>query len=202
MVFGFNTDLKVSGVVYHVQTEDRGAGNPVIDTTIYCKGHILHRRVSSYYDLLGTPGFNDDALRKKLEEQHRRIIEELRSGELKLEPPAPPAAAPAPAPAGIAVQLLNPGSWLAAGTATLEIEVRSRALKQPLAGAKINVSLDGISGPVNFEGSTNAEGRTTLIFPMPRLGPGGTELVIRAAAEGAEDEIRYSLRPKQRPAAQ
>jgi len=202
VVFGFNTDLKVSGIVYHVQTEDRGAANPVIDTTIYCKGLILHRRVSSYRELIGTPGFDDVVLREKLEEQHRSVIEGLRSGELKLEPPTPPAAAPAPAPAGIAVQLLNPGSWLAAGTATLEIEVRSRASKKPLASAKVRVDLEGMSGPVNFAGNTNAEGRTTLSFPMPRLGPGGTELVIRAAADGAEDEIRYSLRPKPRPAAQ
>jgi len=202
VVFGFNTDLKVSGIVYHVQTEDRGAANPVIDTTIYCKGHILHRRVSSYRELIGTLDFDDLVLRQKLEEQHRRVIEDLRSGELKLEAPALPAAAPPPAPAGIAVQLLNPASWLAAGTATLEIEVRSRTSKEPLADAKVQVDLERSSGPVSFAGSTNAEGRTTLSFPMPRLGPGGTELVIRAAAEGAEDEIRYSLRPKPRPAGQ
>lgn len=198
MVFGFNTDLKIGTTVYHVQTEDRGAANPVIDTTIYCKGHILHRRVTSYKDLIGTPGFNDGLLRQKLEEQHRRIIDELRAGTLQLEAPPPPPAK-APAPVGIEVQLLNSASWLSAGTATLQIEVRSRASKQPLGDAKVQVSLEGISGPVNFAGATDAQGRATLSFPMPRLGPGGTELVIRAASGGAEDEIRYSLRPKARP---
>lgn len=198
MVFGFNTDLKVAGVVYHVQTEDRGAANPVIDTTIYCKGHILHRRVNSYKELIGTPDFDDAALRRKLEEQHRGIIEELRGGTLKLE--APPAPGAKPAAPGIAVQLLNPASWLAAGTATLQIEVRSRDSKTPQADAKVVVSLEGISGPVNFETATDAEGRAALTFPMPRLGPGGTELVIRAASGNATDEIRYLLRPKARPA--
>lgn len=200
MVFGFNTDLKIGTTVYHVQTEDRGAANPVIDTTIYSKGHILHRRVTSYRELIGTPGFNDDVLRKKLEEQHRLIIDELRAGKLQLEAPPTPPAAKAPAPTGVEIQLLNPGSWLSAGTATLQIEVRSRASKQPLGDAKVQVSLEGISGPVNFAGTTDAQGRATLTFPMPRLGPGGTEVIIRGTAGGAEDEIRYSLRPKARPA--
>lgn len=198
MIFGFNTDIRVGKRVYHVQTEDRGAANPVIDTTIYCKGHILHRHVTSYKEFIGAPDFNDEALRRKLEEQHRRFIEELRGGTLKLE--APPAPGAKPAAAGISVQLLNPASWLAAGTATLEIEVRARDSKAPQRDAKVAVSLEGISGPVNFETATDAQGRATLTFPMPRLGPGGTELVIRASAGNAADEIRYSLRPKARPA--
>lgn len=193
MVFGFNTDLKIGSRVYHVQTEDRGAANPLIDTTIYSKGHILHRRVTSYRELLDSPGFSEDLLRQRLEEQHRGILEELRSGALWFE-------APGATPSGIQVQLLNPASWFASGTATLEIEVRSCVSKQPLADAQVQVSLEGWSGPVCFARATDAQGRATLSFPMPRLGPGGTELVIRAASANAEDEIRYSLRPKARPA--
>ena len=32
MVTGFNTDVEHAGRVYHVQTEDKGAGNPLIET--------------------------------------------------------------------------------------------------------------------------------------------------------------------------
>jgi len=204
MIFGFNTDLRVGNAVYHVQTEDRGDINPVIDTTIYAKGRILHRRVNSYKEFRESPEFNPTALRERLEVQHRAIIDELRCGALVLEaPPAAssPAAAPAPAPAGIQVQLLNPGSWLAAGTATLKLEVKSKGSGKTVGEAAIHVTVTGAKGPVEFTTATDGAGHAELSFPLPRMGPGGTDLVIRANSSAGEDEIRYSLKPKARPTA-
>ncbi len=208
VIFGFNTDLRVGSAVYHVQTEDRGDANPVIDTTIYSKGRILHRRVNSYKEFRETPDFNPTGLRQRLEEQHRAIIDELRSGALVLEAPqAPPAcggpapqavAAPLPAPAGIQVQLLNPASWLAAGTATLKLEVKSKGKGEAVGKAEIQVTVTGAKGPVDFSARTDDEGHAELAFPLPRMGPGGTDLVIRAKSPAGEDEIRYSLKPKTR----
>jgi hypothetical protein len=202
MIFGFNTDLRVGNAVYHVQTEDRGDVNPVIDTTIYSKGRILHRRVNSYKEFRESPEFDPTALRERLEVQHRAIIDELRSGALVLEaPPAAPspAAAPPPATAGIQVQLLNPGSWLAGGTATLKLEVKSKAKGEAVGEAAIQVTVTGAKGPVEFTGKTDSVGHAELSFPLPRMGPGGTDLVIRAKSSAEEDEIRYSLKPKTRP---
>ena len=197
MIFGFNTDLRVGNAVYHVQTEDRGDVNPVIDTTIYAKGRILHRRVNSYKDFRESPEFNPNALRERLEVQHRAIIDELRSGALVIE--APLAAAPAPAPAGIQVQLLNPSSWLSSGTATLKLEVKSKGSGKAVGEAAIHVTVTGAKGPVEFTTITDSAGHAELAFPLPRMGPGGTDLVIRAKSSAGEDEIRYSLKPKARP---
>ena len=44
MITGFNTDVKYKGVVYHVQTEDKGTANPLIETLIYKGGEILGSR--------------------------------------------------------------------------------------------------------------------------------------------------------------
>ena len=38
MISGHNTDLLHNGVVYHVQTEDKGRSNPVIESFIYIGG--------------------------------------------------------------------------------------------------------------------------------------------------------------------
>jgi len=202
MIFGFNTDLRVGNAVYHVQTEDRGDVNPVIDTTIYSKGRILHRRVNSYKEFRASREFNPTALRERLEVQHRAIIDELRCGALVLE--APPAASalaadPPPAPAGIQVQLLNPGSWLAAGAATLKLEVKSKGKGEAVGEAAVHVTVTGAKGPVEFNTMTDSAGHAELSFPLPRMGPGGTDLVIRAKSSAGEDEIRYSLKPKARP---
>lgn len=214
MNFGFNTDVQVGALVLHVQTEDRGKRNPVLDTTVYAGGRVLHRRKRSYAEHLNDPDFNDEVLRKWLEEQHRTVIDELRSGALAVampEPPPPPAPEPPPpppapaptvhlpAPKGIQVQLTNPASWLKAGSATLVIEVRSRLLRQPVENAQIEVTFEGAQHPVLFMATTDQQGRAELNFPMPHLGSGGADLVIRASSPGGEDEIRYSLRAKNRP---
>ena len=47
MITGFNTDVKYKGVIYHVQTEDKGTTNPLIETLIYRGGEILGSRCES-----------------------------------------------------------------------------------------------------------------------------------------------------------
>jgi hypothetical protein len=200
MIFGFNTDIRVGNAVFHVQTEDRGAGNPVIDTTIYTQGRVVHKRATSYKDFMNSPEFNDNALRQRLEEQHRAIIDELRSGKLQFGAGAAPPVTETGG-GGINVTLLNPGSWLGGGTAALKIEVKSQKTGQPVNDAKVEVTMEGATRPLSFTSKTNAAGLAELSFPMPRLGPGGAELVIRASAPAGLDESRYSLRPKARPGA-
>ena len=199
MVFGFNTDIKVGKNVYHVQTEDRGPGNPVIDTTIYMQGRVLHKRATSYKEFLESPQFEEGVLRQRLEEQHRAIIDELRSGKLHFAAAghAPPVTESQTS--GISVTLVNAASWLAAGTASLKIEVKSQKTGLPVSDAKVEVSMEGASRPLSFHAKTDAAGRAELSFPMPRLGPGGADLVIRASAPAGLDESRYSLKPKARP---
>jgi hypothetical protein len=80
MVMGFNTDIKLDGVVYHVQTElCRDAG---IDTMVYKQGAVVHRFKTSYQDLLNVPNFTDEKLQRRLEDQHRLIIGRIRAGEI------------------------------------------------------------------------------------------------------------------------
>ena len=35
MITGFNTDVPYRGEVYHVQTEDKGTDNPMVESLIY-----------------------------------------------------------------------------------------------------------------------------------------------------------------------
>ena len=90
MVMGFNTDIKHNGVVYHIQTEPRKDAG--IDTTVYTQGAVILKFKSSYQDLLDSPDFSDENLKRRLEEQHRLIIARIRGGEIK---PAPQQAGPA-----------------------------------------------------------------------------------------------------------
>jgi hypothetical protein len=188
---GFNSDVSVGAHTCHVQTEERGIAHPVIETVVYLRGCVLHRRAASYEDLLGAEP-SEAAIRERVEEQHRSVIEELRSGALVT---AADLAAAASA-GGIQVHLLNPASWVVAGKATLEIEVLSRADGQPVGEARLEVLLEGPQPVLHFEGLSDAQGRAQIAFPLPALGSAGAELIIRAVANSAEDQIRYALRPK------
>jgi hypothetical protein len=81
MVMGFNTDINHEGVVYHVQTEPRKDAG--IDTTVYMRGTVIHKFKSYYQDLLDSPDYSEDKLKRRLEEQHRLIIARIRGGEIK-----------------------------------------------------------------------------------------------------------------------
>jgi hypothetical protein len=99
MVFGHNTNIKLGNVTYHVQTENRGATLALIDTTVYFRGRVLHRRTNNYYDLLPLNEDSEQALKLRLDEQHRTVLEEMRNGTLDLAlPPAALAQADAPLP--------------------------------------------------------------------------------------------------------
>lgn len=84
MVFGHNTNIKLGGVTYHVQTEDRGVSHALIDTTVYFRGRVLHRRTNNYYDLLPLNEDTEQALKLRVDEQHRTVLEEMRDGSLQL----------------------------------------------------------------------------------------------------------------------
>jgi hypothetical protein len=192
-VFGFNTDVKVGSLVFHVQTEDRGANNPVLDTTIYHKGRVLAKRGTSYRDFMASPDFNESELRAMLEQQHKKLLEEVRAGTL----PEMAELAEQMKGGGVAVQLLNPGSFLKGTTASLEILVTTRGQPKPVRKAMVRVLVNtGAGQPHKFEVDTDAEGKAMLQFPLPRLGPAGAELVIQAMAAGGQDEIKYNLRPR------
>ena len=154
MLFGHNPNVTVKGMVVHVQTEDRGITNALIDTMVYARGRVLHRRTKSYSDLLPLDADREQALKLRLDDLHATVLEELRSGVLQipqLAPPAPVVAKPPVRPEPVApvaaqirtisVELLNPRTWLAGKhainqkptprTATWEVRARPPGITGP-----------------------------------------------------------------------
>src|SRR5215470_17600708 len=133
MVFGHNSNVTVGTHTFHVQTEDRGTAHALIDTTVYYQGRVLHRRTNNYLDLLPLNEDSQQALKLRVDEQHRVVLEEIRSGALQLPVPTPPTAenakasaptppaAAVPEPRKMALELLNARSWLVGKQATLHV---------------------------------------------------------------------------------
>jgi hypothetical protein len=206
MSSGFNTDVRVGDQIFHVQTEDRGPSHPVIDTAVYQNGRVLFRRSSNYQEFAASPEFAPEGVRERVEEQHRAIIQEIRSGTIAV--PAQPAASPvgdttASQPAGkpkssgeIQVQLLNPQSWLSGGRVSLDLEILRRSDRQPWAGATIEAMIEGSASQDRHQGTSDDQGRARIQFPLPPLGKGDLTLVILASADGDRDEVRFAMRSR------
>jgi len=104
MITGYNTDVRHRGLVFHVQTEDKGLSNPCVESLVYVGGQILTRKKSDYAKLV-KEGEGKDAIAALMERQHRQTISDIRSGQLDVQVaeqlgPIASGPPPAPSPAG------------------------------------------------------------------------------------------------------
>ncbi len=79
MITGYNTDVRHSDAVFHVQTEDKGTANPFIESLVYVGGRVLAARRASYAKLLAE-GKGQDAIVALMDHQHRLMIAAIRCG--------------------------------------------------------------------------------------------------------------------------
>src|ERR1035437_7705289 len=165
MIFGFNTDVPANGKTYHVQTEDRGAKNPAVDSIIYLGGKIIDR-VRTPYDFAKS---TQEQIETLVHNQHRELVESIRSGSF-----APQAAAPepeVPPPSGYGIRLLNPGDIERDGQLCFEIAVWDR--KDPGPGAGIALDVRWMAGNGEAQRSqleTERDGRAPFSFPPSAQG--------------------------------
>jgi hypothetical protein len=204
MLFGHNSNVKAGDTTYHVQTEDRGATNALIDTTVYFRGRVLHRRTNNYFDLLPLNADSEQALKKRLDEQHRAVVEELRTGSLHLALPHDEKnSAMAAAPGSAAVhkvlllELINAKTWLSGKRALLQVAVRNRT-NQAVEGARVTVRVDGAAEISEYSSETGPFGHAQFEFDMPRLAGADPVLLIEALHGNARGHLRFQLRTKPR----
>ncbi|MGH9715981.1 MAG: hypothetical protein ACRD4R_04530 [Candidatus Acidiferrales bacterium] len=195
MSSGFNTDVRVGEQIFHIQTEDRGPSHPAIDTAVYLNGRVLHRRSSNYQEFAASADFSPEGVRQRVAEQHRAVVQEIRSGVLG-GAALPEPEKPKPSGNGIQVQLLNPQSWLSAGRVSLDLEILRRADGQPWPGATIEAAIEGSASGDRHTGTSDEQGRARIQFSLPPLGKGDLTLVILASADGDRDEVRFAMRSR------
>jgi hypothetical protein len=205
MLFGHNTNVKVGEITYHIQTEDRGTTNALMDTTVYFHGRVLHRRTNNYFDLLPLDPDREQALKLRLDEQHRSTIEEIRTGALHLalphdEKPAPSPHVPADGKAAskvLRLELLNAKTWLSGKHALLQVAVRDLANKA-VERATVTAHVDGAAEHLELSTETGPFGHAQLEFDMPRLASAEPALVIEAAHGHSKGHLRFQLKAKPR----
>jgi hypothetical protein len=81
VITGYNTDVEHDGVVYHVQTEDKGLQTPIILSLVYTGGAILAAKRAPYDDLIAS-GFSKEVLAERLQRQHKLICAAVHAGRI------------------------------------------------------------------------------------------------------------------------
>lgn len=82
MITGFNTDVRHEGHVYHVQTEDRGKDNPILESLVYVGGTIVAKKLTPYPEP-SNEGIAPEALASLLKRQHQVIIAAIKAGRIE-----------------------------------------------------------------------------------------------------------------------
>ena len=198
MIFGYNTDVKSGNTVYHVQTEDRGEKNPVIDSVIYVKGQIVERRRTPYDPAQTAP----ERLQEMMKQQHRSLVEVIRGG--SYAPPgaeepaaaaavaaAAPAAAPAPAAREPTIELLNAADIESEGRLLFRVLVRQGPGGGPLAGAAVeSVLQSGEGADTRAQAAASDDGVAEIVFAPPQAGSAD---VLFCAAAGLRSIVKFRL---------
>ncbi len=80
-IFGFNTDVKLDDVVYHVQSEAR-QNDLLLQTLVFVKGQCVGKQAFSYAQELSHPGFSTEAMHELLKTQHKAVLDAIQQGQM------------------------------------------------------------------------------------------------------------------------
>jgi hypothetical protein len=79
-LLGYNTNVKHSGHVFHIQTEDSGLEHPHIITHLFTSGTILATKKTSYAEVAKETDW-EERVRQLMKDQHKSMFVELRDGQ-------------------------------------------------------------------------------------------------------------------------
>jgi hypothetical protein len=79
MIFGFNTDVKFKGTVYHIQSEAR-IHDQHLQTQVFVRGRCIGKKATPYGEHAAQPDFSDDKMHEMLKVQHKGVVEAVREG--------------------------------------------------------------------------------------------------------------------------
>jgi hypothetical protein len=208
MMTGYNTDVDFEGRIFHVQTEDKGLGNPMVESLVYTGGEIVTSRRSSYADLLKSPEYSDAELARRMESQHQGIIREIMAGRFDPE---------GPRPFGynivtnrsldevileflkseigldnIRLEMQEPATFVEGSEPTLNLRVVAEATDRPVGGAKVTVKLISTKEKPKeiFSGTSGDDGWVAATFQIPKIQGASAAILLQAEVAGNNAEIK------------
>jgi len=220
MITGFNTDVDSQGRVFHVQTEDKGLDNPVIESLVYCGGEIIESRANTYADLTESGECSEDEILMRMEAQHQGLIREIRNGVFDTEEPKPfghnlvsnrsldevvleflqeeEDLGP------LALELVEEVVLRQGSQPELAMVVVEESTRRPIAGAQVKLTLISTRDkPLElYAGVSNPDGRIEASFEIPEILEADLAILCRASAAGRRTVLRQLVHAPAQPSHQ
>ncbi len=218
MITGFNTDVEYEGRVFHVQTEDKGQGNPVVESLVYSGGEIVGSRRSAYTELVCTPQYSEAAVLRRMEAQHQALIRDIRNGRFDPEGPKPYGShlvsnrsldevvmeylAREANVERIRIELVGDEPLQEGSRPPLRIRVVTESSNRPVSGARVALKMISTVDRAQdlFSGETDPEGWLETVLDLPVVAGGNAAILCQAEIGDSSAEIQHLLRKRNPPA--
>ncbi len=225
VITGYNTDVEYGGVVYHVQTEDKGLQTPFILSLVYIGGAILASKRAPYDDLVAR-GFDEQILVERLQRQHKLICAAVHAGrieDLKRMGERDAAAAREKIPgadqvreseqsmpggrlssvpdiddAPLTVKLINEPELRGGKSVVLRLLVTrlEKRGRTPAANVKLLLKTLGTAFAMSMsDSSTDERGMAAMSVSLPEFRTGRAAILIQAEDNGVVAELRRIILP-------
>ena len=210
MITGYNTDIQHEKQVFHVQTEDRGVDNPLIESLIYMGGKIIAQKQYSYAWLL-REGYSEEAVQGMVDAQHRKMVRDIKGGKYDPEGPPPFGAGiitdrsfgdvvldfirEGLESEGIEVAIDEPPEPRPGELLVIKPTVASNLTGRPVNGAKVTFRasrVDSDKTVVLFEGKTDNEGHVSAGVDLPEDFGGGV-LTLHVKGLKGEESVAWEI---------
>src|SRR3990172_4598249 len=214
MITGHNTDITYNGVIYHVQTEDKGRSNPVVETLVYKGGEILDARRTSYEDW-AEKEYEEQKVIDLIEQQHKNVITDIRSGRYDSGVPIDPLVqgldnrksldqvildylAAQQDQEHLVLELKQQTQFVEGSPCSLHIHSKTGASGNPFKSGKIVVKIiSTVKKPLTiYEGKTDRNGMLIVEFVMPEFPDGNAALLIQGFSDIGTDELKIFINKK------
>jgi len=208
VITGYNTDVEYGGRIYHIQTEDKGAENPVLESLIYLGGEILASHRTAYEDLLAA-GSDPKAVAERLETQHQRMVLNVRQGRYDPEGLKPLGSGASSergleelvldflahdlGPENLQMSLESPVRFEVGKALDLCVRVRGELSSLPVRDAKISLRLiTPVEKPRTLlEGKTDSGGLFRGVVTLPSSEGGSAALWLQATLGQESVELKW-----------
>jgi len=207
---GFNTEVKHGSTAYHVQTEDKGTENPLVETLVYVGGQILDA-IRTPYDKSLAIGEVDGLMEK----QHRNTLQKVKTGvyaatiswvkkddtqsimpQRGLDELIVDYLSTESKKDHLELSLSNGSDFIYGKEVSFEITACNDRTRAPMPNVAVVVTLFSTATPsvALYEGKTNPQGKAMGSIVIPMLATGNAAVVIKGTSELGSDELKQLVR--------
>lgn len=192
MIFGFNTDVKHDGTIYHVQSEAR-ENELLLQTQVFVRGRCVGKRATSYADKAAEGGFTDHKKEQILRDQHRLVLDAIRDGRVdsvldKRDTPESLAAIKE-----LDVHWLNAGSVHSEHRLLLQLRVTEGG--SSVEGARLTVRFARPdAAPFYTRVVTNSDGKAEMTIDADEASLPDSAVLVQASYSGRTATRKFQLR--------